>query len=146
MLRRITVTCPQCHLVCQLHLGNDAPMVVIRCPNCGTSLMSYGGKAVVLSEPEMDALRRGEGEDLVARCLAGSPAPDAEKKPQEPEAHPIHSHAHAEAPRGMGAGARNENGPGHIRGSRTVSHDDVLDLYRELELCEDSGEFIDRLG
>ena len=134
MLRRVTVTCPKCKLVCHLYLGTDAPMVIIRCPSCTTSLMSYAGRAIVLSEPEMDALKRGDCADLVTRCLSRSEPRSLEREQgrdnnpvvpaQAPMAHPLESES---------------------RGTRRVSHDDVVDIYRELETCGDCAEFIGRL-
>ncbi len=110
-------------------------MVVIRCPGCATSLMTCGGKAVVLSETEMDAIRRGEGNSLMIRHMQrhflDKPAASAQGQPQ-PVAHP--------------AGSKGPKLCAAERGRRRITHDDVVDLYCSLETCGDSAEFIARLG
>lgn len=133
MLRKVRVECPRCHLVCQLHLATDAPMVVIRCPSCATSLMTCGGRAVVLSETEMEAIRRGDGNSLMIRHMQkhflGGTA-----KPAQPQ--PVVHHAPPAVAR-LGADER---------GQREITHDDVVDVYCSLETCADSAEFIAQLG
>lgn len=121
-------------------------MVVIRCPNCHTSLMSFGGRAMVLSEPEMDALRRGEGGDFVSRRIAAerpAAATPPDPQPQEPslppEPPPMPSFEQP-APEPETASAP------PTPQTHTISYDDIVDIHRELETCSDALEFIARMG
>ena len=132
MLRRITIECPQCGLVCSLHLGTAAPVVVVRCPSCSTSLMSWKDRAVVLAEDEVRRIRHGEGDAVVLELLSEcrrTPAPGVRsiRAPMESR-RALPRTASREAP-----------------GVRLVTHDDVLDLHLLLEYCPDAGTFIDLL-
>jgi hypothetical protein len=130
MLRRLSIECPRCHLVCLMHLGTEAPAVVVRCPSCETSIMAFGGEVYVLNEQEAEAVRRGDGGPVVERMLARDPkalsqtagATESRPRLQVPHAVPVRL--------------------GDLRGSRAVTYDDILDLHMELESCTDSLEFV----
>ncbi len=87
----------------------------------------------MLSHQEMDAIRRGEGNALVMRHLVNSKRNKElaarrggalPTRVRQPDAAVCRSAQERECLR------------------RPITHDDVVDLYRELEVCYDSAQFI----
>jgi hypothetical protein len=138
MLRRIRVDCTQCHSSYELLLGNDAPVLVLNCPSCGTSLMHADGTTFGLAQTDAEALCRGEPRGLVAeilRRLVCSSARGAFSGAARPLCLP------PPAEKGLCASAQM-----CLREPHVIDRDDVLDLRIELELCRDSAQFLERIS
>jgi hypothetical protein len=130
VLRRITIECPQCGLVCRLHLGTTAPVVVVRCPSCSTSLMGWRDSAVVLAEEDMKRIRDGDGDAVIMHLLSERRRTAGRGGAVSPAARPRGGRG------GLPGGYRD------MSGRRVVTHDDVLDLHMMLEGCADAAAFI----
>lgn len=136
MLRKVKVECPHCHMVSQLHLGTEAPVIVVRCPSCSTSLLVSNGQMVVLSDDEMEAMRGEDGNEILQRILSEHGLPGGQERCDAPVS-PKRETADQQDDDSV------EDPP--APSVREIGYDDVLDVYTELEHCADSREFIEHL-
>ena len=131
MIKTMNIECPTCSQNFRLFLSIDTSMVILDCPMCCTSIISYKSQTYPLSKKQMERIKNCKQESNVLKILHKITA-------QEPKVHCRHTcsrHYHAFEKQYVMERSDAES----------ISYDDVLNLRIELETCRDSASFIERM-
>jgi hypothetical protein len=135
MVKTFTMKCPHCLHICDVFLSKNASVIILTCPSCESPMLYFDDQVFILSKNQIDTIRNTRHGRAIMRimehikhnanaisCLSQNSGANEVPKPL-PEV------AHNSAPRFQ----------------KYITEDDVTNLRIELELCEDSGEFINKL-
>jgi hypothetical protein len=136
VVKTLTVKCPHCAQVSKIFLSTNACVIILNCPSCYTPIMYFDRKIFLLSKNQIEAIKNNSQDSAVMRMLhriakTEMPMKDSAKKAARSY------HAIAESAVSCI--------PVYSKGEKYITDDDVTNLRIELELCKDSGEFINRI-
>jgi hypothetical protein len=106
-------------------------MVILDCPMCSTSIISYKGQTFPLSKGQLERIKNCKQESNVLKILHKI-ATESLKVPCQ---HSYARHYHSS----------DKNNSFDRSGIDQISHDDIINLRIELEMCQDSALFIERI-
>ena len=137
MVRHFKIQCPRCGDTCELYLSNNAPIVILNCPNCWTPMLHNGNGVYLLSQHQMAQLVQSREHSLLnlLERTAGRDHGDAGRVLAD-----IESFLESTYPT---LGTSNSVPDYDMR--NPITCDDIIDLRIELETCKDSQEFINKL-
>jgi len=143
MITTLNIKCPRCGQLSQLFLSTTVSVIILNCPSCRSPVMYFRRKIFLLDRQRMKKIARSPRKSLVSRLLEQLATADTGAQCTTKHAAFLH-------PGSMGA-AVPQSGP--IRQKLTleqpegkyITGDDCTNLRIELELCDDSKTFIDRL-
>lgn len=119
-MRTIDLDCPQCGCSCDLRLEEDSQVVLVTCPSCGASLVSYYGQTFQVEPSEFRYLRQRGGMKEAQGGL---------RVRQHGSRLPAAHHAAGEAVLDHPIGA-----------------DEILELHTSLDHCQSVEEFLRSMG
>jgi hypothetical protein len=131
MVKTMNIECPSCSQHFRLYLSIDTSMVILDCPMCSTSIISYKSQTFTLSKRQLERIKGCKQESNVLKILHKITT-DGLKVPCE---HSYVRHCHA----------RDEDNPVQRSSLDHISHDDIINLRIELETCRDCASFIERI-
>jgi hypothetical protein len=106
-------------------------MVILDCPMCCTSIISYKSQTFPLSKKQMERIKNCKQESNVLKILHRITA-------QETKVHC--NHTYARHYQGLEKHFHMERSHSDL-----ISSDDIINLRIDLETCQDSAEFIERI-
>ncbi|KMQ50016.1 hypothetical protein CHISP_3048 [Chitinispirillum alkaliphilum] len=139
MVTILTVTCPDCAQVSDIHLSSDAGVVILNCPNCSSPVMYFDNKIYLLSPNQIEAIRNSAREsdmmNVLQKIVYSSKTKVVAQKSSK--------YSSGKTTEGMGVIRSSAEQNAAERGY--ISDDDLINLRIELERCTDSKDFIDKL-
>jgi hypothetical protein len=131
MVKTMNIECPSCSQHFRLFLSIDTSMVILDCPMCSTSIISYKSQTFPLSKVQLERIKSCKQESNVLKILHKITT-DGLKVPCQ------HSYVrHYQALEKNYSIARSS--------FDHISHDDIINLRIELETCQDTASFIERI-
>jgi hypothetical protein len=131
MVKTMNIECPSCTQNFRLYLSIDTSMVILDCPMCCTSIIYYKSRTFQLSKHQMENIKKCEKESNVLKILHKITA----QEPKVPCSHKYIQHYNTI-----------ERHSSIIKSDFDyISSDDIINLKIELETCQDSAYFIERL-
>jgi hypothetical protein len=106
-------------------------MVILDCPMCCASIVSYKNQTFPLSKKQMERIKNCKQESNVLKILHKITA-------QEPKVHCRHTNA-------RNYHAFEKQSPMIRTGGDCISSDDIINLRIDLETCQDAASFIERI-
>jgi hypothetical protein len=131
MIKTMNIECPSCSQNFRLFLSIDTSMVILDCPMCCTSIISYKSQTFTLSKKQMERIKSCKQESNVLKILHKITA-------QEEKVHCRHTYAHH-------FHELEKHFPMVRSSVDHISYDDIINLRIELETCQDSASFIERI-
>ncbi|MBK9579190.1 MAG: hypothetical protein IPK50_19070 [Fibrobacterota bacterium] len=118
-MKSIDVDCPHCGCSCDLRLDEDTQVVLLVCPSCGASLVSYYGQTFQVEPSEFRYLRQRGGMKEAQGAL---------RVKQRSSRLPVAVHSAGEPVMDHAVGA-----------------DEILELHTTLHQCQSIDEFLKAL-
>lgn len=140
MVTILTVKCPHCEQISDVHLSTNAGVVILDCPQCSSPVMYFDDKIYLLSAAQIEVIRKSSRQSDIMRLLrevVELEAPYTFSR-EEPLYEPSKKVAQPQSCSTAVSRIKTER-------QQVISSDDLTNLRIELELCTDSGDFIDRL-
>jgi hypothetical protein len=144
-MHKLHVTCPRCGTEADLHLQEEAHLVLLRCGHCKAALLHLNGETVAVDEMEFDTLRAQQLKAVQGFLQLQEPNAGAMREIRAPREGPVR--VEAWKPREVEP-KQVEPGPKHDRPQQRdlpLRGDDLLDLRILLETTGDVQDFLDRL-
>ncbi len=158
-MHKLHITCPRCGTEADLHLQEEAHLVLLRCGHCKAALLHLNGETVAVDEMEFDTLRAQQLKAVQGFMQLQEPDAGAVREIRAPREGPVRVEAWkprqvepesaqplepteqkaARQPREVAAHSNSQQRELPLRG------DDLLDLRILLETTGDVQDFLDRL-
>jgi hypothetical protein len=137
MVKTISIECPHCNKTFDVYLSSNTSMIIMNCPLCLVPFIFYKERCFILSEKQLDTIRKSKRDTTVFRIL---------HKIARSGSRPVYDNADFHRNNGNSSEIKYISPPAaFIPGNTCITKDDVLNLRIELETCNDSSRFIERL-
>jgi len=134
MVKTFNMKCPHCAQVCDVFLSKNASVIILTCPSCASPMLYFDDQVFILSENQVKAIRSTRHAKAIMRIME----------------HIKHAqNSLLSVSRNISAAAnasKTAPSPCASKFEKYITEDDVTNLRIELELCQDSQQFIDGLS
>jgi len=137
MVNTLAIECPHCSKKFEVLLSSNATMLILNCPLCLTPLIYYKSRCFVLSKMQMEKIRQSKQDTTALKILHHIASKEQvgwhsgnSLRPQKQSVLVEKYISTAQATIGK---------------RKLITRDDIVNLRIELETCEDSQNFIDKL-
>ncbi len=138
MIKTLGIDCPHCRDTFEVLLSNNASLIILNCPLCGSPLLYYRTQCYELSRHQIERIRKSRQDSTVLKILHSISREQGEKTCSTPAAAGrLRLHAHDRPYCSVPAT--------FLPCTNYITRDDVINLRIELETCIDSKQFIEKM-
>lgn len=140
MITTLNVKCPHCEQVSQIFLSTTVCVIILNCPSCLSPIMYFKHKIFLLDPKQLKKITGASRNSMISKLLeqiAGSETPThcaVKKSAQQIQNGPT-----------MLLAGHAQKAVAVEQSEKYITEDDCTNLRIELELCNDSLEFINRI-
>ena len=140
MITTLNVKCPHCEQVSQIFLSTTVCVIILNCPSCLSPIMYFKHKIFLLDPKQLKKITGASRNSMISKLLeqiAGSETAThcGVKKS---------AHQHQNGPASLLSGSTQKS-VAVDQQEKYITDDDCTNLRIELELCNDSQDFINRM-
>jgi hypothetical protein len=138
MVTTLNVKCPHCEQVSQIFLSTTVCVIILNCPSCLSPIMYFKHKIFLLDPKQLKKITGASRSSMVSKLLEQIAEAETATHCSVKKTAQMHQNA---APPPAPISKATAVG----QAEKYITEDDCTNLRIELELCNDSLEFINRI-
>ena len=138
MVTTLNVKCPHCEQVSQIFLSSTVCVIILNCPSCLSPIMYFKHKIFLLDPKQLKKITSASRSSMVSKLLEQIAEAETATHCGVKKSAQMHQNA-APPPAPISKATAVD------QAEKYITEDDCTNLRIELELCNDSLEFINRI-